>query len=65
MKRKRSSGARSSSLLVVLGAIAFIAATVAVSVESPTVFVAGLVITLAVAAWLAWERWLQSTRRER
>ncbi|MFJ1662584.1 hypothetical protein [Streptomyces anthocyanicus] len=64
MKRKRSSGLRSPSLLVALGVVAFVAATVAASAGRLALFVAGLAITLAVTARLARERWLQSTRRE-
>ncbi|MFI1189658.1 hypothetical protein [Streptomyces californicus] len=65
MKRKRSSGARGASPLVALGVIAFIAAAVAVSAESPIVFAAGLAITLVVTVRLARARRLQSSRRER
>ncbi|MFG3429345.1 hypothetical protein [Streptomyces californicus] len=66
MKRKRSSGARGASPLVALGVIAFIAAAVAVSTESPIVFAAGLAITLVVTVRLARRaRRLQSSRRER
>ncbi|MEV6421625.1 hypothetical protein [Streptomyces sp. NPDC051662] len=53
------------SVLVALGAIAFVAAFVAVEAGYPIVFAGGVVITLVVTAWLAHDAWRTRTRPER